>query len=101
MLLKPVHNGRKTTAGDSTGTLPFQSGILGGVMISTDGTNAAVVTLQMNNSTGFEVFGISTKTPMWIHGPIRIGALDTDTTQVGYYSVTGTGAEARFYEWAE
>ncbi len=95
MLLKPVHDARKTTADDSTGTLPFESGILGGVMISTNGTDAAVVTLQRNNSSGFQVFGISTKTPMWIHGPMQIGV------QVGYYSVTGVGAEARYYEWVE
>jgi len=95
VLLKPNHDGRKTTADDSTGPLAFESGILGGVMISTDGTNAAVVTLQQNNSDGEEIFGISTKTPMWIHGPMLLG------TQVGYYSVTGTGAEARFYEWVE
>jgi len=101
VLLKPVHDGRKTTADDSTGTLKFESRILGGVMISTDGTNVAVVTLQQNNSSGFEVFGISTKTPMWIHGPIGIESLEDGSANVGYYSVTGTGAEAKFYEWVE
>jgi len=95
MLLKPVHDGIKSTAEDSTGELVFNSRILGGVMIGTDGTNAAVVTLQRDNSSGFEAFHISTKTPMWIHGPMLLDSI------AGYYSVTGTGAEAKFYEWVE
>lgn len=95
MLLKPVSDGPRTAAQDPTGTLTFESGILGGIAITTNGTNAAVVTLQQNNSSGKKVFGISTKQPMWITGPVQLGV------QAGYYSVTGTGAEAHFFEWIE
>ncbi len=95
MLLKPVSDGPRTTAETSTGTLTFESGILGAVDITADGTNDAIVTLQQNNSDGEVVFSIKTKQPISINGPRHIGV------QAGYYSVTGTGAEAMFYEWKE
>ena len=91
MLLKPVSDGAVT----STGTLSFETGILGGVLISADGTNLAIVTLQENNSDGAKVFEIDTKSPIFIAGPIGIGS------SVGYYNVSGTGAKVQWYEWVE
>ena len=95
MILKPVSDG--TVAG--TGVIQFSSNILGGVLITADGTNAAVVTLQADNSDGITVFSISTKSPIFVAGPVSIVDANGDTTVAGYYSVTGTGAAAQFYEW--
>jgi len=83
----------------STGSMTLQGqstagGKLGGVLITTDGTNAAVVTVQRNNASGKTLFSVSTKTPMMITAPI-----DSEGTSTLYYSVTGTGAAAQFYEW--
>jgi len=91
MILNPVTDGSVT----STGTSTFESRILGGVLVTADGTNDATVTLQADNSDGTNVFKLVTKSPIFVAGPISIGS------QAGYYSVTGTGAAAQFYEWAE
>ena len=95
MILKPVSDGTVT----DTGVLSFASNILGGVLISANGTNDAIVTLQSDNSSGFTVFSITTKSPIFIAGPISIVDANGDTTVAGYYSVTGTGAATQFYEW--
>lgn len=97
MLLKPATNG----AVSGTGTAFIESRILGAVLISTDGTNAAVVTVQKDDSSGRTVFSISTKTPLFIMGPIGIRDTANAASQQAYYSVTGTGASAQFYEWVE
>ena len=97
MLLKSATNG----AVSGTGTFPLDSRILGGVLISTDGTNAAVVTVQKDNSNGRQIFSISTKTPIFITGPIGNRDTDNSASQLAYYSVTGTGASAQFYEWVQ
>ena len=78
-----------------TGTITFQSRILGGALITADGTNDATVTLQRDNSDGFNVFKLVTKSPIFIAGPISIGS------QIGYYSVSGIGSACHFYEWVE
>ena len=93
MLLKPVSDGPVTTAGQPTGTLTFESRILGGALISGDSSTAVTVTLQQNNSSGKTVFSIVTKQPMFITGPIQLD------TQAVYYSVSGSGGEVMFYEW--
>ncbi len=90
MILNPVSDGSVT----STGTDTFDSQILGGVLITADGTNDATVTLQRDNSSGTTVFKVVTKSPIFVAGPINIGST------AGYFSVTGTGAAAQFYEWA-
>ena len=97
MILNPVSDGSVT----STGTLTFNSRILGGVLITTDGTNAAVVTLQTVNGSGRKVFQISTKSPIFVAGPISISDVNGDPQQAGFYDVAGTGAAVQFYEWAE
>ena len=97
MMLKPLTDGSVT----STGSLTFTSGIFGGVLISADGTNAATVTVQANNSSGASVFELVTKSPIFVTGPIGILDAAGAATQTGYYSVTGTGAGAQFYEWVE
>ncbi len=89
MLLKPTSDGAVT----GTGTHTFDSGILGGVLITADGTNDVTVTVQRDNSSGTTVFDIVTKTPIFIAGPLDIGSTS------GYFSVSGTGGAAQFYEW--
>ena len=91
MILNPVTDGSVT----GTGTSTYPSRILGGVLITADGTNDATVTLQIDNSDGFTVFKLVTKSPVFVAGPISIGS------QVGYYSVSGDGGACQFYEWVE
>jgi len=91
MLLNPVSDG--SVAG--TGTLKFNSGLLGGVLITANGTNDTTVTMQKDNSSGSKVFQIVTKSPIFVAGPLRVGS------QVGYYSVSGVGSGCQFYEWVE
>ena len=71
------------------------SGNLGGVIITTDGTNAAVVIIQINNDVGKKVFDISTKTP----GVFILNPISLEGSTVIYYSITGTGAAAQLYEY--
>lgn len=96
MLLKALTDG--SVAGTGTLTFPsnFQGGILGGVLITTDGTNAAVVTVQRTDSSGKTIFKISTKQPLMIMAPFGM-----EGATVAYYSVSGTGAAAQFFEWCE
>ena len=91
MLLNPVSDGSVT----GTGTLTFESGILGGVLLTANGTNDTTVTMQVSNSSGSKVFQIVSKSPIFVAGPINLGV------QVGYYSVSGVGAGCQFYEWVE
>lgn len=92
MVLRPLTNG--AFAGTQTLTIP--SFIMGGVLITADGTNNAVVTVQRTDSSGKKIFDITTKVPLWIPGPFSTEAEDTV-----YVSVSGTGALAQIYEWVE
>lgn len=96
MLLKALTDGSQTGTGNLTFSSSYQGGNLGGVLITTDGTNAAVVTVQRNDANGKKVFQISTKTPVFI-----TGAIGMEGAQIGYFSVSGTGAAAQFFEWCE
>jgi len=91
MLLKPVSDGSVV----GTGTLKFESSILGGVLITANGTNDTTVSMKTTNSSGSKVFEIVTKSPIFVAGPINLGV------QVGYYSVSGVGSGCQFYEWVE
>jgi hypothetical protein len=71
-----------------------EGGVIGGVLISTDNSNAAAVILRKDNSSGAKLFDISTKTALFITAPIMVA--DTDTI---YYDISGTGASAMLYEW--
>ena len=90
MLLKALTNGGVT----STGTITCESTVVGGILITTDGTNAATVILRRDTSGGKQIIDISTITTMWISGPFSM----EETDQL-YYSVAGTGAAAQLYEW--
>jgi hypothetical protein len=77
-----------------TGTLKCESGILGGVLITADGTNAAVVIVRTNGVDGKQILDISTKQPLFIKAPIY-----NDGSPNLYYDVSGTGAAAQFFEF--
>jgi hypothetical protein len=96
MLLKPATEA--SVAG--TGTTVLESRILGGVLITADGTNNAVVTLRKDNSAGRIIYQITTKSPLFTTGPISIRDSNV-TSQTIYYDVSGTGASAMLYEWVE
>ena len=95
MNLRALTDGRVS----GTGTVVLEGhhqpgGKLGGVLITTDGTNAAAVTVQKDNASGKAIFSISTKTPMMVTAP-----MDAEGTSALYYSITGAGAAAQLYEW--
>ncbi len=91
MILKPIMpNGR--IAG--TGTLPCPSRMLGGVLVSADGTNAGVVTIRKDSSTGAIIFDQSAIVPTFWQAPIL-------ASDVIYYSISGTGCTAMLYEWID
>ena len=88
MIATSLTNGKVSGTGN---LLLTEGGLFGGALISTDGTNAAVVTVT-DIVTEKKVFDVSTKTPLFVSVPI----LTSSTTLA--YSVTGTGASAQFYE---
>jgi len=92
MLLKAIGNEGALTG---TGTLTCESRIMGGVLITADGTNNATVIVRKDNSSGKQIFDLVTKSPAFISGPISLGS------QILYYDVSGTGAAAQLYEWVE
>ena len=90
MLLKAITNGSVT----STGTVTCESGVIGGILITTDNTNQGTVILRMDGSGGKQVIEIKTVTSMWVSGPFWF----EETDQV-YHAVSGTNCEAQLYEW--
>lgn len=92
MVLRPITNGAVT----GIQSLTIASCIVGGVLISADSTNAAIVTIQRNDASGKQIFSISSKVPLWIAGPIS-----AEGTSTIYVSISGTGAAAQIYEWVE
>lgn len=77
-----------------TGTLSIPSGVLGGILISADGSNTVTVLVYLNDSSGKQVFDLTTKSPALIIGPIYLEGKNTI-----YYSVSGTNGAAQFYQW--
>ncbi len=90
MLLRAITDGSVT----STGTMTISSRILGGVLITADGTNDATIVVRRTDSSGKQIFKLVTKSPAFIAGPVS-----TDGAELAHYSVSGTGAAAQFYEW--
>lgn len=90
MLLKALTNGSVT----STGTLQVDSGIVGGILITTDNTNQGTVIVRRENDEGKQIIEIKTVTTLFISGPFSL----EQSTKL-YHNVSGTGCEAQFYEW--
>ena len=89
--ISPLTDGKVT----GTGTLTVPSMTLGGIVITADGTNAAVVKLQKDDASGDILLEVSSNTSFAVIAPIA-----TLTSSV-YYSITGTGASAQIYQWNE
>ena len=77
-----------------TGTVKVSRYLIGAVLISADGTNAATVTLQQDDSGGKKIFEVVTKTPLFVDA-----CISTEGSEHVYYSVSGTGASAQLYEY--
>lgn len=82
-----------------TGYVDSETGILGGVLFSVDGTNAGTLTIRKSDAqdttTGEIIFrALTLKTPLW--APCQIEA-----AQRLYYVVAGTGAAVQIYEHVE
>lgn len=98
MLLRALTDG----AVSGTGTITVENRTLGGVLISTNNTNAAVVVVRVTDSSGHRVFSISSLTPGFHVAPIRLqGPNDKQASQTLYYDISGTGASAQLFEWVE
>lgn len=92
MQLRSVSEG----AISGTGTLQLPGKLLGGVLITADGTNNAVITLRTDTSSGQIVFQLTTKSPFFPTAPFS-----NNGSQTLYYSISGTGAAAEIFEWIE
>lgn len=96
MLLRPITDGSIS----GTGVASCPSRIIGGVLVSADGTNAATIILRTNDSSGKRFFHVVVKSPVFITGPF--GAIDGNaSTPNVYYDISGTNASAQLYEWVE
>ena len=78
----------------STGTVQAPNYMIGGVLITADGTNDTTVVLRKDGASGKQIFKIVTKNPMFVVAPIS-----TEGTQTVHYSVSGTGGAAQLYSW--
>ena len=91
MILRSITNGKVS----GTGSISFSQGsLIGGIVVSTDGTNEVIVIVRRDSNTGKIVFDLTTHDPVCFVLPI-------ETSNPSYYSVTGTGAGAMFYEYVE
>lgn len=90
MILRALTNGK--VSGVHTLIVPSQ--IVGGVLITTNNTDAASVTVRRIDANGLPIIDISTVTSMFVGAPF--GMDDTDRIHV---TVSGTGASAQIYEW--
>jgi hypothetical protein len=90
MILKPITSGSIS----GVGLIACQSKLLGGVLISVDGTNAGTVVVRKDSETGDVVFHMVAFRPVFCGNPIL-------ASDILYYSITGTGCTAMLYEWIE
>lgn len=90
MILKALTDGSVAT----TGSMTCAGYIFGGAMITADGTNNCTVTVQKDNSSGKTIFKIVTKSP-----GLFVAPFSTEGTTTLYYSVSGSGGAAQFFEW--
>lgn len=88
---------RSLTAGkiSGTGTVTVPSRLVGAILVSTDGTNAAAIVLRKENASGAIIFDLSSKTPGFF-GPFPLESGNTSTL---YHDISGTGASAQLYEY--
>ena len=88
-MIRPISDGSIS----GTGLLDIPSHAIGGVLITTDGTNAATVILREEKSTGKYLFEFGGKEAQFV--PVQIQC-DNDKL---YFSISGTNALAMIYEY--
>lgn len=80
-----------------TGTLTAKSGVLGGILVTTNNSDVVTASVQRINSEGKTVVSLSTSASgLFISGPISL-----EGTQALYFSVSGVGGSIQLYEWVE
>lgn len=83
----------KVAAGNDTITLSKKGNrTLGGILITTDGTNAATVIIRETNGSGNIIFDITTTASMFVGMPL-------ECTDVIHYTLSGTGSGLQLFEW--
>lgn len=92
MILNPASDGRL----NGTGFCRIPSSVIGGVLVSADGTNDATIVISENDANGKVIFSLVTKNPAFICAPMSCGMAKSV-----YVSCTGTGAGVFLYEWCE
>ncbi len=86
-----------TRAVSDTGSVECGSGTFGGVVVSTDGVNQAVILVRETDASGRIVFEIETVNSGSIHAPYYVDKHDATL----YYDISGTNAKAQLFEWRE
>lgn len=92
MLLKSLTNGPVVGGG----TLDLKSLKAGGVLITTDNTNAGTVVIRMDGPSGKIVFQVSTVSSAFFGLPLYL-----EGSEVLYYNISGTNCSAQLYEWID
>lgn len=75
-----------------TGTVELNASTVGGVLVTTDGSNAATVILRDKDSNGEIIIDYSGKEAIWIDGCFYC------QSGTAYYNISGTGAQAQIFE---
>ncbi len=91
--IKPLFDGLK--AATSTGTVTMDGNLFGGFDLNADGTNAAVLEVREDTSTGRLLVHSKSTTGKISHAPYK------SRSKTLYYSISGTGADMMLYEWVE
>ena len=74
-----------------TSTVELEASTIGGVLISTDGTNAAVVVIRDRDDEGEIVIQYTGLEAIWIDGQFYC------QSGTAHYAISGTGAEAQIF----
>ena len=93
MILRPLTLGR--VSGDNI--IPIETGLLGAVLVTADGTNNATVQIRENSATGRLIFDLVTKQPGFF-GPFSVSA---SGAKLLFYTISGTAAAAQLYEYVD
>jgi hypothetical protein len=80
----------------STGTFVTSTGNFGGCTIVADGTNEVTVQVRETDASGEIIFHHKVKNSQYCPGSFR----GNGSVTTFYYSVSGTGGEAMFFEAA-
>lgn len=85
------------TAGQVSGTnsVNLDGNLLGGFLLTADGTNLATITLRDGDASGTILVQLSSVDSLGFTAPIRA------ESGVVHYVISGTGATGMLFEWKE